>query len=81
MDEAGVEDLFDGTTSNYALNAASDEVYFVAGDGTNSYIFFLDCAAGNTEFTAADDVGTLIATLSGITDTANLTAANFADFV
>ncbi len=80
-DEAGVEALFDTTTSNLEFNAASDEVYLVASNGTNAYLFFLDAAATDTEFTAADDVGTLIATLSGVTDATTLTAANFADFL
>ncbi len=78
--EAGVEDLFDGTTTNFALNAASDEIYLLASDGSNTYLFFLDCAAGNTEFTAADDVGTLMITFTGVTDATTLVGANFADF-
>jgi len=78
--EAGVEDLFDGTTTNFALNAAEDEIYLLASDGSNTYLFFLDCAAGNTEFTAADDVGTLMITFTGVTDATTLVGANFADF-
>lgn len=80
-DEAGIEDLFDGTTSNYALNAASDEIYLFASDGTNGYLFYLDCAVTDTEFTAADDVGTLIATFTGVSDASALTVDNFTDFL
>ena len=44
-----------------------------------TYLFFLDCATGNAEFTAADDVGTLMVTFTGVTDATTLTGANFAD--
>jgi hypothetical protein len=79
--EAGVEDIFDATTANFSFNAASDEVYLLASDGSNTYLFFLDAATGNTEFTAADDVGTLMMTFSGATDATAFTTANFADLI
>jgi Ca2+-binding RTX toxin-like protein len=82
--EAGIEDIFDGSVgsgANFAFNAASDEVYLLASDGSNAYLFFLDAAATNTEFTAADDVGTLMITFTGVTDATTFTTSNFVDFI
>jgi hypothetical protein len=78
--EDGIEDIFDGTTANLQLAAASDVLYLAASDGTHTYIFEIVAAAGNAEFTAADDVATLMITLNDMTDASALSGANFLDF-
>jgi len=59
-----------------AVNAVQ---YIVVGDGTDAGLFRFDPAAANVVIDAADL--TLMVTFSGIADTGDLTAANFADFI
>ena len=82
-DEAGIQGLFDGTNANtnFSFNAASDEIYMIASDGANAYLFYLDASANDKEFTAADDDATLLATLTGVSDASTLTVDNFTDFL
>jgi hypothetical protein len=60
-------------------NTASDLTYIAASDGTDTGIFLHTDAAGSTAIVTAEL--TLLVTLQGITSTASLTAANFADFI
>jgi Ca2+-binding RTX toxin-like protein len=80
-DAAGIQSMFDTTTSNLEFAAANDVVYFLGDFGGDSYLFKLTEAGGNAEFTAAEDTATLIAVFSGIADATTLTADNFADFI
>ena len=80
MDEAGIEDLFDATTSDLAFATAGDTVYLAVDNGTNTYIFHLVDTNSDGEFRAANDAGTLALTLTGITDATTLTGDNFSDF-
>jgi hypothetical protein len=77
-DAAGVEDLFDGTNLDLELATADDDLYLLSDDGTDSYLFKLTGAGGNTEIAEAEVA--LVATFEGVNDATTLTAANFADF-
>ena len=81
-DAAGIQVLFDGTNANgnnLAFNAANDELFFVASDGSDTYLFNITDTNGDGEFTTADSE-TLVATLVGVTDASTLTSADFVDF-
>jgi len=57
----------------------ADQVYIVAGDGTDAGIFLFDDDAVATAVAVAEL--TLLVTLTGVSDTALLGSANFADFI
>lgn len=88
-DAAGIEDLFDGATTDglafiNALGAGQgDAIYLAADTGAagNTYIWLISDVNGDGTFTAAADTATLIVTLVGVDDTANLFPANFTDFI
>jgi len=60
-------------------NTIADSGYIVAGNGTSAILMEFDDDGISTAIQAAEL--TLIATLTGITSTADLDAANFADFI
>lgn len=80
VDEAGIEDLFDGTTTDFQFANNGDTIYLAADDGTDTYVWLIDDTNADGEFTAAADTATLIVTLAGVNDATDLVAANFTDF-
>jgi hypothetical protein len=79
--EAGIEDLFDGTTTNFAFAADGDKLYLAADDGDSTYIWLIDDDNNDWEFTQDGDEASLVVTLIGVNDATDLVAANFVDFV
>lgn len=80
-DAAGIEDLFDGATTDDLNFANANDVLFLAADnGANTYIWKLEDVNGDSEFTAAADSAELVVTLTGVADATDLTADNFVDF-
>ena len=77
--EAEMQTYF-GTTEVFHTGHADDGVYVVADDGVDTYVMHLASGGANKVFTAAEDVGTVVAKLNSISDATTLSADNFLDF-
>ena len=70
-----INNLF--TADGLSFNAASDQLFFVAHDANNTYLF--NIADTDSTLTTVEN-STLVATLTGIADADTLTSADFVDF-
>jgi len=78
--EAEMETFF-GTTEVFFVGNTNDYVYVAVDNGTNTFILALDSTGANKTFTAAGDVGEVIAVLTGIADATTLLQSNLVDFI
>ena len=78
--EAEIETYLSTTEVFFTVGGAGS-VYIAADDGSNTYIFQVnDGGTLNKVFTAAEDDGLAIVTITGLADASTLSGANFLDF-